>query len=143
MPGPAGPVGPVGSAGASNAYAASQTGSVTLSSSQQSILSLGVPAGKYIVSATVEIANEDHVAGPVEARCALRDVPAGSAEVTAAATVPFVEGLSAAQTLPLDGAWSLAGAAQLELTCTQPSGGTASATQARIDAIQVAAVNGS
>jgi hypothetical protein len=142
--GPAGPVGQTGPQGLSNAYAASQAGSVTLSSSQQNILSLSVPAGKFSVSATVEITNDDGSAGPpVEANCTLRDSPGDTAEVTAAATIPFVEKLTAAQTLPLDGAWSLAGAAQLELTCTQPSGGTASASQAHIDAIQVAAVNGS
>jgi len=142
--GPSGPVGPVGPAGAGNAYAASQAGSVTLSSSQQNILSLSVPAGKYIVSATVEITNDDGSAGPpVEASCALRDEPGDTAEVSAAATIPFVEKLTAAQTLPLDGAWSLAGAAQLELMCTQPSGGTTSASNTRIDAIQAATVNGS
>lgn len=140
VPGPAGPVGPQGP---SSAYAASQTGVVALSSTRHGVLSLGVPAGNYIVTASVEIANEDNPPGASEqAECALRDSPAGTAEVSATATVPFVSGLSAAQTIPLDGAWRLPGAAQLELTCKQFTSGSTAASNAHIDAVAVATING-
>ncbi len=143
--GPAGTAGGVGPQGPSNAYAASETNAVTLAASGRSVLSLSVPAGSYVVTASVDIANEDSSPGATEkVACVINAVPSGGGEeASGIATVPFVDGLTGEQTVPLDGSWTLSAPETLELFCTQLSAGATAASLARIDAVQVLTVNGS
>jgi len=143
--GKTGLTGQTGAQGPSNAYTASQTGVLALAAGAKEVLSLSLPAGKYVVTASVDLANEDSKgSGNTEkATCVLADIPKLTAQVSATATVPFIETLGTAETVPLDGTWSLPELERLELSCTRLSGGNTSASLARIDAIQVAAINGS
>lgn len=143
--GPTGASGPAGAQGPSNAYAASETSAVSLAAGGRDVLSLSLPAGSYVVTASVDIANEDGVGGETEkATCVVNAVPpATGEEASGTATVPFSKGFTGEQTVPLDGSWTLSAPETLELFCTQLSAGATTASLARIDAVQVATVNGS
>ncbi len=135
------PTGPTGAQGPSNAFTASETSSFALTGASRDVLSLSLPAGRYAVSGSVSIANEDGAGGKAEmATCTLASAPVASAQATATAAVPFVEGQTASETVPLDGAWSLSQPETLELSCTQVSAGSTAASLARIDAVQVASI---
>jgi hypothetical protein len=140
--GATGPAGATGPRGPSNAYATSQSASLTLSGSAGEILSLTVPAGDYVLDASVKIANEDATGEATEeATCVLKGVPSPPPE--ASATVPYVSGSTpASETVPLDGAVSLSAPATLELSCMQLTAGPGPtvASQARIEAVQVASL---
>jgi hypothetical protein len=140
--GATGPPGPTGPEGPSNAYVASQSGPATLSGTARGVLTLSLPAGKYVLSASVRIADEATETGV--ATCAIKGLP-GPPTPEATATVQHVSGIQASETVPLDGAATLTAPATVELSCTQLSG-TGSATtasQAQIDAVQVANLEGS
>ncbi|MGO9763653.1 MAG: hypothetical protein ACLP1Q_20565 [Solirubrobacteraceae bacterium] len=151
--GPRGAAGPLGAAGASgsagaqgpsNAYSASETAAFALAGGERDVLSLNLPAGRYVVSASVNVANTDATnEGPETATCVINDVPVSTAEASGTATIPFVSGLDASETVPLDGTWRLSAPETLELSCTQLTAGATSASLAQIDAIQVGALNGS
>lgn len=147
--GPRGEKGPPGTSGTngglSAAYTASESAAVPLSAAQAKVLTLELPAGDYAVTASVEIANEDAKGGGTEAAtCALKKLPSPTGEVTAAATVPFLEHVEGgeAQTVPLAGTWSLSATETLELACTKTStgSGAVSAKLARIDAATVGSI---
>lgn len=139
--GETGATGPTGPVGPSNAYTAGETSAVSLTGGQaREVLKLGLPAGDYAVTASVEIANEDDKHGGTEAaECALKRAASPTGEVTAAATVPSLEQASA-QTVTLAGTWTLSAPEALELTCMRTSEGTVSAKLGRIDAIEVASI---
>ncbi len=145
--GATGPAGPTGPQGPSNAYAASQSGSLALSGTAKSVLSSSLPAGKYVLSASVKITNTNEGAGePSEqATCAIKAVPALSSTPEASATVPSVNRSEASETVPLDGTLSLSAPETLELSCMQVSSApdATTASQAQIDAVQVADLEGS
>jgi hypothetical protein len=142
--GKTGKTGVTGAQGPSNAYAASETGAVALTPGGKDVLNLALPAGKYVVTASVNIANADTPVGETEkATCVINSVPTTSSEASGTATVPFVKGLGASETVPLDGAFTLAAPATLEMFCTTVSSGAMSVSLAQIDAIQVAHINGS
>lgn len=145
--GPRGATGKSGAPGApgqSFAYAASETATISLSGGGRNVLSLKLGAGKYVVTASVNVGNADTAPGATEkATCVINDVPTVTAEASATATIPFVKGLGTSETVPLDGTWNLSAPATLELFCTQVSAGATTANLAQIDAIQVAHINGS
>jgi hypothetical protein len=135
--GQTGQTGQTGPEGPSNAYFAAQTGTSKLSSSSTNVLVLPVPAGKYVVSASVEITNEDtSQEATEEATCAIKG--SNISEQPATATVPYVKGLSTSETVPLVGTFNVSASETLEVSCKQLSSGVTSVGQARIDAIQVA-----
>jgi hypothetical protein len=140
--GPAGAPGATGAQGPSTAYAASLTEPSPLASGAQDILSRGLPAGKFVVTASVDVANASTSTEAGEATCVINSVPKFAEAVSASTTIPFVKGLSTSETLTLDGTWSLPAPAGLELSCSQSSG-TTSVSSAQIDAIQVAEIVGS
>lgn len=144
--GKTGPEGPKGAAGGlSNAYTASESTTVPLSSTEPAkVLTLELPAGDYAVTASVEIANEDTKPGTEAATCTLKKASSTTGEATAVATVPFLEHVEGgeAQTVPLVGTWSLSATEALELACkkTSTGSGTVSAKLARIDAVDVGSI---
>jgi hypothetical protein len=136
--GPTGPIGPPG--GLSSAFTTSETAPLTLTSSRQ-VLTLSLPAGNYVVNASVTIAGEDAKGGSTEAAtCTLVKTPNPSAVASASATVPFVEGGSA-QTISLEGTWSLPAAEALELSCARNTAGSVSAKLGRIVAVDVGSIS--
>jgi len=142
--GAGGAAGAPGAQGPSNAYSATQATAVALGAGGRSVLKLSLPAGRYVVSASVNVANTDATnEGAESVTCVMYDTPTTTAEVSGAATVPWVAGIQASETVPLDGAWRLSAPASLELFCTELSSGTTSASMAQIDAIQLASLNGS
>ncbi len=138
--GSAGTLGPTGPHGTTEALASAQTGELELLSSAHTLASVGVSPGKYIIEADVTIAQGHAPSEAGEASCLVRAAPTPAAEARASATLPAVEG--AAQTIPLDGAFTVSAADTLELSCSKSSG-SLSASQAQLDAIQVDAINGS
>jgi hypothetical protein len=143
--GPTGPAGPVGPQGPGNAYAASETSAFSLAGGGRDVLDLSLPAGKYVVTASVDIANEDSGSGETEkATCVVNAVPSATGEeASGTATVPFETGFTGEQTVPLDGSWTLSEPETLELFCTQISAGATAASLAHMDAVQVASIDGS
>ena len=139
--GPKGATGPTGPQGPSNAFTASQTGVIGLSSTPRSVLALSLPAGRYVLSASVRVADEGGPGEPAQqAACKLQGAPAPAAEASATATIPYASGVTAAETLPLEDAVSLPAADTLELACAQQTPGPTSASEARIEAIAVASL---
>ncbi|HTA11846.1 MAG TPA: hypothetical protein VK765_00395 [Solirubrobacteraceae bacterium] len=130
-----------GAPGVSNAYTAGQSGSVGLSSTPIGVLTLSVPGGDYVVTASAKLTNADAGPGATEqATCQLKNVSSGGSEASASAAIPFVSAPSAADTIPLDG--SAVGPTQLEMVCERQSSGSVSASAAQIDAVQVTSLAG-
>jgi hypothetical protein len=140
--GPKGSTGPAGPQGPSNAFTASQTGVLALApSSSRTVLTLNLPAGRYVLSASVRIADEAGASEPAQqATCTVKGAGSPAAEASATATIPYASGLTAAETLPLEDAFSLTAVATVELSCVEQSAGATSASEARIEAIQVASL---
>lgn len=144
--GATGPRGSTGAAGASgppgpsNAFAGTQTGELELSPARQVLTSIALAPGKYMFEASATIAEARGSHEAAEASCVLAGTPTPAGEAHANATLPGEEG--AAQTIPLDGAFTLTGDDTIELACSRSSG-TVSASHGQIDAIEVGAINGS
>lgn len=161
--GPAGPTGPTGKSGANgtngtngmngsngttgpggavHAFSASE-GTPTELMGQQTFLNLSLPAGKYLVTATAIVQNVDtEDEGPEEVECDLIDSPF-STQLSAVDAIPYIKGLQAAATLPIEGTWSLSRPATLSLYCTQLTAGSMTVESAGVDAVSVADINGS
>jgi hypothetical protein len=130
-----------GAPGVSNAYTAGQSGSVGLSPTPIGVLTLSVPGGDYVVTASVKLTNADAGPGATEqASCSLKNVSNAGSEASASAAIPFTSAPAAADTIPLDG--SALGATQLEMVCERLSSGSVSASAAQIDAVQVTSLSG-
>jgi hypothetical protein len=141
--GPTGPTGLPGTPGGlSNAYAMSETATVVVTA-KSDVLKLSLPAGSFVVTASVTLANEDHAPGATEeANCTMAKAPDPTNEASATATIPFLEAPAlAAQSVSLDGTWNLTSAETLELSCTKLSSGAVGAKQARIVATEVGSVS--
>jgi len=145
LPGSPGVPGPAGVSGVTGpAYYTESRTPATVGTSFGSILHLDVPAGSYVVNATVLVNNLGFSRVPV--LCVIAS-PTGSgviAGVQLENEVPQTEGRASGATLPVGFATTLATAGRLDLVCqsnTGPGGATASADQSSMTAITVADIH--
>jgi hypothetical protein len=144
IPGPQGVPGPAGASGVTGpAYYTANGEPTTLGPTYSSILHLNVPAGSYVVNASVLVNNLGVSRVPV--LCALASA-AGSSVFSAVQLeneVPQTEGRASAATLPVGFATTLLAAGRIDLMClsnTGPGGATAEASQRQMTAVTVAGV---
>ena len=123
-------------------YTESRT-ATTLGSTYSSILHLDVPAGSYVVNASVLVNNLGFSRVPV--LCVVSS-PTGSGVISGVQLeneVPQTEGRASGATLPVGFATTLSTAGRIDLVCqsnTGPGGATAEAGQSQMTAVTVAEV---
>ena len=117
--------------------------STNLGPTSSSILHLDVPAGSYLVSASVLVNNLGFSRVPV--LCAIVS-PSGSSVFSGVQLeneVPQTEGRASAATVPVGFATTVPMAGRIDLVCqsnTGPGGATAEASQRQMTAVTVAGV---
>jgi hypothetical protein len=144
LPGPQGIPGPAGTSGVTgSAYYTESRTPMTLDPSDSSILHLDLPAGRYVVSATVLVNNLGISRVPV--LCVISS-PSGSGVISGGQLepeLPQTEGRASGATLPVGFATSLPAAGRIDLVClsnTGPGGATADAEQRQMTAMTVAEI---
>jgi hypothetical protein len=113
-PGPAGPAGSTGPSGPSNGYASPPVSSVAWTFSQQTLASVPVQAGSYILDSYV-VADNNGV-GAIQASCWLRLAGASVTNTTLVRLAPNGPGDSDAIALTTGGTATVAGTAELRCT---------------------------
>jgi len=144
VPGAQGIPGAAGASGVTGPAYYTESGTpTTVSTTYSSILHLDLPAGSYVLNASVLVGNLGFTRVPV--LCAFSG-PTGSSPYSAVQLeneVPQTEGRASSSTLPVGFATTLATAGRIELLCqsnTGPGGATAEASQRQMTAITVAGV---
>jgi|ERR1700675_3683538 len=136
----AGPPGPPGSGGGSNGFVTGvRSGTLTLTPS--AVLTLTLPAGSYILSASVFVSNSN--SGTVGAPILCWFSPATEGGLFAINLTPFVSGaIPTAGTVPMTDAVTLPSAGPVSVICQDNAGagGTANVGTAQMTAIQMATV---
>jgi len=124
--GPAGPQGPTGTPGPSNAWFAHSPLASSLNGTDRVVLSIQVPAGNYVITARVDVANEDSFT-----RIASCDLSTGDS-VTVRLAPPDQAGDEQVITL-LDSA-TFASVTSITVSCSTVNG---SALSSALSAIQI------
>jgi len=135
-----GPPGPPGSAGAVAGFSVAQAADsdVSLTSSAQTVLTLSLPAGSFLVDAKVVVsAAIVPPASPafIEADCTLTDGSANDSAFSIAPTEPTGSIVRAVTTVPLEIAVTADGSSTTTLACSEPLGSTQNGGPAAIDGV--------
>ncbi len=113
--GPQGPAGPAGPAGGVRAFAATSDGTVLAGTTK--VLGITPPAGKYLVSATVELVNQDGDSNST-ARCTLH-YPGGELYVTGGHELAPSPEAGYRESLALAGWIFDSGGGEIQLSCQE------------------------
>jgi hypothetical protein len=130
--GPAGPAGPQGKPGSDASVVAFRAekvdNQVPLTNSLQSILSIDLPAGNYVLTARTNIFNPDIQAGTI--LCTIGN------DVAQAMTVPGPGAIPVSQTATV----ALSAPSTVNLSCSESGNGTPTVAQRSITALQVGSI---
>ena len=130
--GPAGPAGPQGKAGSDASVIAFRAeksdDQIPLTSSLQSVLSIDLPAGDYVLNARTNIFNPDSAPGTI--LCTI------SNDVAQAMTVPGPGAIPVSQTATV----TLSAPGTVNLSCAESGGGAPTVAQRSITALQVGSI---
>jgi hypothetical protein len=139
-PGRPGPPGPPGSGGGSNGFVTGvRSGTLTITPS--AVLTLTLPGGSYVLSASVFVSNSN--SGTLGAPILCWFSPATEGGLFAINLTPFVSGaIPTAGTVPMTDAVTLPSAGPVSVICQDNAGagGTANVGTAQMTAIQMATV---
>jgi hypothetical protein len=138
LTGPPGPPGSAAGAVAGFSVAQAADSDVSLTSSAQTVLTLSLPAGSFLVDAKVVVsAAITPPASPafIEADCTLTDGSATDSAFSIAPTEPAGSIVRAVTTVPLEIAVTADGSSTTTLSCSEPLGSTQNGGPGAIDGV--------